>query len=75
MYLYVYTSIHDRATKAPFPLSAQELAEPQRCWKGAEVKPTLERFLIALKSLAGIVKLLLGCLEKEPPYLSTMVTC
>lgn len=47
----------------------------QRCWKGAEVKPTLERFLIALKSLAGIVKLLLGCLEKEPPYLSTMVTC
>lgn len=46
--LYVYTSICDRAAKAPFPLLAQDSSEPQSWWKGAEGKTTLEGFLMAI---------------------------
>lgn len=48
MDLYVYTSICDRAAKAPFPLLAQDSTEPQSWWKGAEGKTTLEGFLMAI---------------------------
>ena len=48
MYLYVYTSICDRATKAPFPLLAQESSEPQTWWKDAEVKAISAGFLMAV---------------------------